>query len=291
MIFRAYNFNIQSDTDLKIPLSSGNVDLHFLAGEFDLPPLKKTKIFRYNLQAKFGDAGEAYYLYWPQLFAFKITKTHIYYKTYNNPSEALLKVFLLSEALGLLMFKNGSFLLHGSAVNINNLVTVFLGKPGAGKSTTVAAFAVENFNVLADDMVVINFNKKNQAMVTPAFGEIKIWQDASEHLGLTTKNLESAWEGKTKFVFKQNQNLDPKKEFVLNKILILSKTTKSQPINKILAPIELLKYFPLAHQLLNNEYVEKHYQDCIKITETVEIEILNRPKSFVKLLEYVNTFK
>ena len=289
----AFNINIESDLNLDLPKSTGNIDLRVFSAQFQLPKMSKTKINRADTQANYAYKDGFHFLEWPNLVAFKINENNIWYKAENEIPEGLLRIFILSEAIGIVLFLRGKYLLHGSAVKINENAEVFLGTPGAGKSTTIAAFYKNNFTVLSDDLVAIKINLDKQFEVIPSFPEIKIWEDTAVNLGFDKNELVPAWEGKNKYRIKQKSMHFGNEKLLLKKINILQKPyAKHRPeLSIIEMPIELLKYFPLPHQLLNGENLKRHFEQSLLIAQQTENQILNRPKNFLELDKFINTYQ
>jgi hypothetical protein len=293
MKYSAYTYTIESDTELHFPLSINQSDIEVKSGNFILPKLKRTKIHRAGSLALYGTKDGFHYLSWPGFVDFKINDREIFYLKNEKCPAGLFSIFLSSEALGICLFLKDCFLLHGSAVVLNQKASVFIGTPGAGKSTTVAAYAKEGFTVLSDDMVAIKFDKNNTAFVLAAGPEIKIWRDSAENLGFNLAALEPAWEGKDKYLFQQKE-FPTNKSFELNAINIILKPGSNkykEEIRFIDSPILLLKYFPLAHQLLNQQEIKSHFEKSLFIFEQVKFNYLRRPKDFQKLKEWVKAQK
>jgi hypothetical protein len=293
MKYSAYTYTLSSDTALHFPSTENESDIVIKSADFNLPKLKKTKIYRAGSLALYGKQADFHYLSWPGLVDFKINAKEIFYKKYNKCPAGLFSIFLSSEALGTCLFLKGCFLLHGSAVVLNEKATVFIGTPGAGKSTTVAAYAKENFTVLSDDMVAITFDNSDKASVLSAGPEIKIWRDSAQNLDFDIRTLEPAWEGKDKYLYNQT-NFPTNKKYELEAINIILKPTSKkykEEIRFIDSPILLLKYFPLAHQLLNQEEIKSHFEKSLFIFEQVKFNYLRRPKDFQKLKEWVKAQK
>jgi hypothetical protein len=62
---------------------------------------------------------------------------------------------------------------------------VFAGRSGAGKSTLTAAFNLQGYDLLADDLSVLD----GQGRVQPGIPHIKLWDDAARSLGLATAEM------------------------------------------------------------------------------------------------------
>jgi hypothetical protein len=293
MKYHLYGTNITSDLELDAPMFKRESQLKITEGTFETPKTFKTKIYRADCRAEIYINSAFVILHWPGMVTFKIDKnTIIYQKLDSSLDEGLLRIFITSEALGIYLFLNGSFMLHGGAVMIKNKAHVFLGKPGAGKSTTVAAFAKAGFEIMADDMVVIKLNAQNQPEVHWGGNSIKIWDKTAEGLEIDIKKLTPAWEGKNKFIFetKNHSNFEPK---ALKSIVVLNAPNTRKNLGNlplIMSPTLLLQYFPLAHQLLKDENLKRHFENSILIAQNCIISQIKRPKNFNKLEQYIKTF-
>jgi hypothetical protein len=293
MKYSAYTYTIASEIILHFPFSENATDITIKKGNFKLPKLQKTKIYRAGSQALYGNSDGFHYLTWPGFVDFKINASELHYQNNAKCPPGLFSIFLSSEALGICLFLRDCFLLHGSAVLINEHASVFIGTPGAGKSTTVAAYAKDGFTVLSDDMVAVQFDKNNTAYVLAAGPEIKIWRDSAENLGYDPTKLEPAWEGKDKFLLYQNQ-FPTNEKFKLNALNVLLKPNSKkykEEIRWIESPVLLLKYFPLPHQLLKSEEIKSHFEKSLFIFNQANFKYIRRPKTFQKLKEWVHAQK
>jgi hypothetical protein len=292
MLFKAFNLNIKSDFDLKLPNAEGEADVFFIEKRIENSKLEITKVYRKNTTAKVAFDSENIYLNWHEIADFQVVSgTKLFYQLLCDDYD-LFRIFALSEALGLILFQRGIFLLHGSAVLIDNQVSVFVGVGGAGKSTTVAAFAKASYLVLSDDLVAIQFID-GKPYVIPSFPHIKIWENSLDGLQIDKTKLEPAFEGHNKYFLCLSYQNYPESPVPLKKIHILQKPYSKKPkaIKPNEVPIELLKYFPLPHQLLTGKNLQKHFMDSILLANQVEIERMNRPQNFKKLEEFIANFR
>ena len=67
--------------------------------------------------------------------------------------------------------------LHASCVAVDDRAIALLGRPGAGKSTTAAAFAQLGYSVLSDDVVVLD-DRNGQFRVQPGYPRVNLWPDS-----------------------------------------------------------------------------------------------------------------
>ncbi len=92
-----------------------------------------------------------------------------------------LATYLLGPVLGRLLRLRGTPCLHGSAVAAGDQALAFLGFPGAGKSTTAAAFACLGFPVLTDDITVL-FEREDAFLVLPGDPNVCLWPQSVDYL-------------------------------------------------------------------------------------------------------------
>ncbi len=292
LLFKAYNLIIESDFDLQLPKGEGKPDISLLKKEIVLPKLGLTKIHRRGIRAEAKLLNHTAFLHWKNIANFEADASqNLYYQRFIE-DDGVFRLFALSEALGLKLFQKGYFLLHGSAVKIGQKALVFIGNPGAGKSTTIAAFAKAGFTVLSDDLVAISFDDEAKPVVLPAFPEIKLWEDTVENLGFDKSKLTPAFEGHNKYLLKQNESTFPQEAIPLAAIYVLQKplARKEGILKPHEALVELLKNFPIPHQLLKNEFLQKHFSDSLKITSQIKVMALKRPKNFEALDAFISQF-
>jgi hypothetical protein len=85
--------------------------------------------------------------------------------------------YLLGPVLGFVLRLRGLTCLHASAVAVDGQAIALVGSPGAGKSTTAAAFAQSGFSVIADDVVALVEDGKN-FQVQPGYPRLNLWSDS-----------------------------------------------------------------------------------------------------------------
>lgn len=259
------------------------------------PSLQPTKIFRAGLQATFAQNGpQQLWLSWNPLLSFMVINGKEIILDTVQRDEDVLSLFTLSEALGLILFQRGYFLLHGSAIELQGKGVVFLGEPGAGKSTTVAAFAQQGVRVISDDMVCIQVSKTEPPLILPAFPQIKIWETTVAGLQLAKNELTAVREGVNKFSWHESisftENAVPLEQiFVLTAPNELEDAPVEVPKHQI--PLELLSYFPLADALLQGEPLKDYFEKSITLAQVVPLVKISRPADFTKLRAFVNHLK
>lgn len=85
--------------------------------------------------------------------------------------------YLLGPVLGFVLRLRGIISLHASAVAVGDFAVALVGCPGAGKSTTAAAFARCGFPVLADDVVALT-DRDQRSFAELGYPRLNLWPDA-----------------------------------------------------------------------------------------------------------------
>lgn len=288
--YLAFGEVIETDInfDDSLPESSAQTTLLIVQKSFPEKATAPTKVHRAGIQAAFSAHTEFDILSWEGIVKYKISDSEIAYELLGA-DEATLKIFTLSEALGMVLLRRGYFLLHASCVLINTAVHVYIGEPGAGKSTTAAAFQQAGCTVLSDDLTAIKFTD-NLPVVQSGVPTLKVWQTALAGLGIATNTLKKSAEGGTKYLVQQTIRDFPETQFPLHSITYLlepATTPRDGGISVVNAPLELLKHFPLPDQLLHGEFVKLHFEQSIRLAASVPLNYMSRPANFIQLKEFV----
>ena len=179
--YRAYGLSIRSDLPLPEldPDAAEQPDLTIRLGKAGLP------LPRASPDAVYEFGEDRQYVAWPGVAAFLIRGTStIDIEPAPGVSEPLLNLPLLGPIMALLLHLRGLLVLHASAVDLGGRGAVFLGKKGAGKSTTVAAFIARGHRLLADDVLAFDFPAAAEPCILPGFPQLKLVNDAASRLVL-----------------------------------------------------------------------------------------------------------
>jgi hypothetical protein len=85
--------------------------------------------------------------------------------------------YLIGPVIGFVLRLRGVTCLHASAVAVDEQAIALVGFPGAGKSTTAAAFAHRGYSVIADDVVALAEDGEN-FLVPPGYPRVNLWPDS-----------------------------------------------------------------------------------------------------------------
>jgi hypothetical protein len=107
--------------------------------------------------------------------------------------------YLLGPILAFVLRLRGLVAVHAGAVEMDGTAVLLAGPAGAGKSTTAAAFALNGWPVLTDDVAVI-VPQGDRLEVVPSYPRVRLWDDSvrgllgrSEALPLLTPSWEKRY--------------------------------------------------------------------------------------------------
>ncbi len=198
--------------------------------------------------------------------------------------EEKLRLILLGVALAVLLHQRGLLVLHASAIEINGEVVAFIGDKGWGKSTTSAAFHARGYNLVTDDLLVLNINDFECPTVFPGFPQLKLLPDAIAALGDDPTKLNRIYSQVEKRARRVSdgfsQTLMPLKSIY---VLDAGSTLEIEPLQNQEAFIELVRHSFLATLLKATETASLHFHQCMKLTRCVPLHRLKRRNSLSDL--------
>ncbi|MDJ0649128.1 MAG: hypothetical protein QNJ60_10525 [Xenococcaceae cyanobacterium MO_188.B19] len=288
--YTAYGLTINSCLELPELMSSDSTieDVVIRFGQLDSSPIKTDSEYYSFVTNKDG-----MYLFWAEIGTILISKgKEIIIDSIPDSEASRLRLFILGAAMGTLLHQRGYLVLHASAVSIKNNAVIFTADKGRGKSTMAAALHARGHNLIADDVVAIDFSDDENAIVYPAFPQLKLWPEAVANLGKNPDDLPQLTSkfDKREYLLKDNfvkQPLNLKQIFVLGH--------GSEITVKQLSPQEIIFY------LIRNTYVTRfgssllqpndpsHFLKLTKLAQSVSIERLIRPNSIELLSEVAQT--
>ena len=288
----AYQQVIASTKQIPSLLETSKKDakIYIEESKIDLSQKKTTKMYRMGVNADyFGESNKAC-LDWKNMVSFEAIGGEKLLVDSKITNQKVLDLFLLHEALGMILFQQGLFVLHSSAVKISdNRAIAFIGRSGAGKSTTAAAFAQAGYPILNDEILAIRFDEQGKPFVLPAFPLLRILENSVKGLNLD-EEVSPLYQNSSKFAYLQTKESFPTEPIPLTDIFILQKPNSK--FHNISVPpgrfaIELLRHFPLPPQMLFGKPLAKHFQDCLNLTKHISLKKIRRPRDFAALQKFV----
>ena len=134
----------------------------------------------------FARQAGGYLLRFPDLADFEVSAAgdRVTCRPTKGLPRTTLRHLLLDQVLPLVLSQSGHFVLHASAVHLNEFGTVaFVGRAGSGKSTLAGALGVRGCSVASDDCLVVA-DIGSAPMVVPGYPGLRLWRDSARALGL-----------------------------------------------------------------------------------------------------------
>ena len=118
----------------------------------------------------------------------------------ENDALALdVRAYLLATIFVVLCHQRGLLPLHASAVLCSGCVVAFLAHSGQGKSSLAAHLARRGFQVVADDICLVDTQADGPATVIPVAPWLKLWRTSLQQLGQPAEGLERVFSEDDKY--------------------------------------------------------------------------------------------
>lgn len=293
-----YNVGFSSYIELDIP----NVNIEFSNFSIDFDNIDESlnykidnRIYRLGFTLSVCQKNNLRYYKWTKddsEFTF-VRRGTTYILDTNIDDKHIISAFICNELIADYLYSQNYFLLHASCVGIDGKAFVFIGEPGAGKSTLAASLSQKNNVVISDDLVCIYFdNNKPYVLSGPSY--LKLWTSAIKQLSISNiDRLTPVQPGSDKKFYHPNDSLQSK-SYELAKIFNLQFSGRRQYlINELrgVSAIEKLVWnCPIPELFLDRQKWSIH---AMNIASCVDIHNFARPKNkeaFSKQAEYLLQF-
>jgi hypothetical protein len=95
------------------------------------------------------------------------------------------RLFLLSNAMAIMLIQRGKILLHASAIRNEQGLVVFMGDSGAGKSSMLVELLRRGHPPFSDDVIVLEEDPSTgEVIAIPSYPMIKLWKETRDALGV-----------------------------------------------------------------------------------------------------------
>jgi hypothetical protein len=171
--------------DVRIRLKKWNVSLPTSpeAIEVFYPSLDDAADGQPNLRVGLFQGGDYFGFYYSDGVRFAVERRgrEVWAEWPENYTLEDACTYLIGPVIGFVLRLRGVTCLHASAVAIGEQAIALVGFPGAGKSTTAAAFAQSGFAVIADDVVALAEDGE-EFLVPPGYPRVNLWPDSVRYL-------------------------------------------------------------------------------------------------------------
>ncbi len=202
-----------------------------------------------------------------------------------------IRVFLLSSALAALVILNGYFPLRASVIEKDGKAFLIVGDTIAGKSTLSTMFYKKHYNIISDDISVLNFEnnriKSTLGIVYPTLREnsIEFLNENIKDLKKIRPNVDKYRVNCTRSVYNTNHNVI--KLFYITKVK--EKEITTQKIES--AKKKLLTLYKIMFQenfIFGKKVKSDQLFQYLEICKAVEFWEIKRPKQGNTIQEIFN---
>lgn len=189
--------------------------------------------------------------------------------------EMAARPLILNAAMAILLHQRGLLALHASAVSVSGGAIIFLGMPGAGKSTTAAAFYQQGHAVLSDEVVAIHAGD-SVPQVYASCPLLRLMPEVISSLGGNYRTLPKVHPEEDKRIQMAERNFSAGPH-PLRRIYILEQGSVIEicPTSTQEAIVELIRH-SYAASLLKTSGARSHLIQCGKLIERVPIKRLRK---------------
>ena len=282
-VHRSYGLNIHSALPLpELPSGEGRADVFIRPGQVSSAPPPAAEAER-CLHA----SSERAVLFWEEAGFFEVNDgREIMFQAAPAASDYILRIYLLGSLWGILLHQRGLLVLHASVVSRDGQAMAFLGHKGAGKSTTAAILHQRGFQILSDDLLVLDFQTPEHPRVIPGIPEVKLWPDSVQSLGLMAEDLPRLRPELSKRVL-QSGRVGEAEAPVLRSVVLLDAgpAVALERLTPLCSCKELIAHSYALRFLGQSGINRAHFQHCSQLAASLPVYRLTRPTQLDQLSE------
>ena len=206
--------------------------------------------------------------------------------------EELVRLYLFSRCLGVLLHQRGCLTLHASAIDIGQGAVVFLGQSGAGKSTLAAGFLGKGHQLLADDLSVISMSSNQPVQVFPALAQIRLWNDVLPQLGYDPRMMRRVWNKEDKYTRRITENMASQPSQLCTIYQLEPADTSAVSVKTL---TKTKQFEVLMNNIFRAEYIrslgvgERIFKQISHMLKSSEVKKLLRPRHHFSLAQMIQS--
>ena len=238
-----------------------------------------------------GDNGN-YNFRFPELAHFHVSTSAKAIRCFPMPDipPTTITHLFLDIVIPLVLSRQASLVLHGSAVLISEQMIAFLGETGQGKSTIAASLGRQGFPVVTDDCLVVE-EKEDQILGIPLYPSLRLWPEALSALFGDAPGLppvchysEKKQLGMSEGLVRFSPTARP-----LHRIYILARHLEPGNHNITIAPlaprdafIALMKH-PYRLEIGIHERLRKEFDVIGRVLKLIDVRSMTYPRDYALL--------
>lgn len=287
--YSAYGTNIESEIRIDDllpmgPTSSTDVQISFCRVSL---PERKDKLELFESPGRTVAISEnSMYIEWERVGRFHVSSgREILVDPDPGVNEADLQPLITGPVLSVLLHQRGMWVLHASAVSIENKAIAFLGSKGYGKSTLAAHLQMRGHQLISDDLVPVKF-VRGRPITYPGYPRIKLNEDSIIAVGDRPDTFPLVHRLIEKRSFRPASGISELPiELSAVYVLVESTTISLEVLNPAAAFVELIKHSFLKRFLNAMNAQREHFHQCERLVRSVPIVSLGRPHDFAVIDE------
>jgi energy-coupling factor transporter ATP-binding protein EcfA2 len=198
-----------------------------------------------------------------------------------------IRALVLGTGMAFILRQRGFLVLHASCVVKDNQAIAFLGSSGWGKSTLASLFHSHGYQLVADDVMAVQFNV-SQPHAIPSFPEVKLLPDAAVAVGAATDTLSTLHALSYKNVQRLNERfatvpVSLKQLYVLR----IGEANHIEPLARAQAFTELVQHSRAIKVEMARQHTIQHFQQCSALANQLPMAYLCRPPSLEQLPQLI----
>lgn len=190
------------------------------------------------------------------------------------------KLFLLGSCMGIILHQRRVLPMHGSVITDGKTGVLLTGHSGAGKSTTAHRFLAQGYHLVTDDVAATRFNG-DAALIAPAYGRQKLWEDVLPSSGIGYTRVNREVDGRTKYTVDREQQFW-NESVRLSLIVELVPAEVEQVRSEIVTGMDKVRTLML-HTYRNIYYMALqkeafHFEGAMELARRVKLMRIYRPQ-------------
>ena len=296
-----YDSKVNSEIELNIPTECNKNPTHDILISESNKPISETNINWFHSDTNdsktwlsYGKDKDNIYLKFHDLADFSINtgSSEIVCFREKNISTKTLQHLILDQVIPRSLTLNQKLLIHGSSVSTNDKSVAFIGASGSGKSTLATFFCLNGFELVSDDILMIDKLDK-KFFVKPSYPGLRLWKDAIEILfkrETVTADVTS-YNPKQLLLTEKNEISYARKPVGLNCIYLIENSDRFsiRKISSSSAFREIIKSI-IRLDITDEETNTYHFKCINNIISEIDVYKINykkEPESLEKILSHV----
>lgn len=272
-----------------------------IISELELPPLLSAAFTQSDIQIKYGSIDKQgllapervrpfsqqapghLWLHIPDIGHFYVSNGNTIVVNPNKDADhQSITLFILGTCLGAIMHQRNRLVIHGNAIRFDESCVIFAGPSGSGKSTLAAGFQQQGYQILADDLAVID----EQLQVQPSYPQIKLWHDTTQQLNIDVAQLDRIRPQIEKYAHPVTLGFCSK-SLPVKAVYILNNHNQDEFIFQSITGFE--KFLPLKNNTYRPGYIDgfglkaQHLTLVSQLANQVKLSIITRPNHSFEL--------